>query len=181
MHAQPMDEVQNFQTSSIRNSFIKCPIRECRTIPESSHRAPQRPWNQKVKKVNPKKSDLMVNPRNSTSDVYISQSTNFSNILSTPLDSQALRMEGRSSQNLKNQKSKILNPNNLENLETLTLSPLKPRSTQVIPQLSPKWCMVFRVLLHHWNRKHRKWGVGAIKIVIVKSAIPKRWPCNPKF
>jgi hypothetical protein len=35
MHAQSMDEVQNIQISSIRNSSIKCPIDKCHTILES--------------------------------------------------------------------------------------------------------------------------------------------------
>jgi hypothetical protein len=64
MQAQSMDEVQKFPTSSIPNSSIKGPIGECQTIPEFALYALQRTQNQKVKKVNPKKSTFQVDTFN---------------------------------------------------------------------------------------------------------------------
>jgi hypothetical protein len=61
MHAISVDETPKPQTSSIHNSSIKCPIGKRHAIPESPLPTPQQPSNQKVKKVNRKKSDLKVN------------------------------------------------------------------------------------------------------------------------
>jgi hypothetical protein len=94
MHAQSTDEVRNFQTSSIRNSFIKSLIRDYRTILESPEPAPQRTKNQKVEKVNTEKSDLTVNLNASTKNGYISPSTHFFDIPTTPLDLHASKMGG---------------------------------------------------------------------------------------